>query len=980
MAGHASLLLLSGLTVFVAAPVAALHRIDTFAGRGYGDGGPAIAAAIIEPADAATDASGNVYLADRGNHLVRRVDAASGIITTVAGNGSPGHDGDGGPATLAQIIDPTGVALDPAGTSLYIAENVGYRVRKVDLATGIITTVAGSGVKTHTIDREGGDPRDDVGDGRRATLATLSSPSGVAVNAAGDLFIADPGKFTPSTAPRDSPRIRRVDHATGIITTFAGTGVEGFSDNRPAAQAMLANAIGLQFDAAGNLYIGELGNHRVRKISATPPHTITSIAGKNTFYEGPAAFFGDGGPALQAGLARPVRIALHPQGCGGPAPAPACEVYIGDSLHSCIRRVDTNGIITTVVNGPTPVSGDSGDGGPALAARARTPGALPGPAGTILVVDDGSNRIRLYDPATGIIRAFAGTGEGGFGGDGRPAVQALLNRPTGLARDAAGAVYVTDHNNHRVRRIGADANRIIVTVAGTGESGAGGNGGLATDAALAVPTGVTVLGTGDVLVIDAGTETVRRIDVTGFIFPFAGRANTGGFGGDGGPATSATLSTPLRSVQTPAGDVLIADFNNGRIRRVDATGTITTLAGGLANPAGVAVGADGGVYVSEFGAQRISVIDAGGVVHPLAGTGVRTGSLDGEGGSPADDRGDGGAAHDATFSDPTGLAVEADGSLLVADQGNNLVRRIAAGPGGVPTGASVVTTLVGDGRPTFGGDGGNALAASLNRPTEVLPLDDGRLLVADRGNQRVRMVTEVASLCEASCDDSDPCTTDGCTETAGCTHEPASDGDGDGVCDAVDVCPTVPNVTQDPSACPDEPPGAACAVGHPSCIPGRGPQAGECLVETVVRGANGTPLVGCTDGDDACDVDPAPGRCGFIVSWCFNNADPRLACTAAGLRRVAFRAGMTPRAAGRGLVADALAAVGGVGDGARRGGKLLFASPLMAPNRCTPSVTVPVALRRRGTRPGRATITVTGTTTGQAPDVDTVRLVCTPPG
>ncbi|HJQ83047.1 MAG TPA: hypothetical protein VKA21_03155, partial [Candidatus Binatia bacterium] len=257
---HARVLavLLAAALTMPPSPAGALYRIDTLAGRGFGDGDPAVAASIIEPADALTDSAGNVYVADRGNHIIRRIDAATRRISTVAGNGSPGAEGgegDGGPAVLARLLDPTGIALDPSEMNLFIAENVGYRVRKVDLATGLITTVAGSGVKTHTIDGEGGDPLDDVGDGRLATEATLGSPSGVAVDAAGDLFIADPAKFTPTTAPHDAPRIRRVDHATGVITTFAGTGIEGFSDNRPAAEALLANPIGMQFDASGNLYV-----------------------------------------------------------------------------------------------------------------------------------------------------------------------------------------------------------------------------------------------------------------------------------------------------------------------------------------------------------------------------------------------------------------------------------------------------------------------------------------------------------------------------------------------------------------------------------------------------------------------------------------------------------------------------------------------------------------------------------------------------
>src|SRR5205814_4054293 len=142
-----------------------------------------------------------------------------------------------------------------------------------------------------------------------------------------------------------------------------------------------------------------------------------------------------------------------------------------------------------------------------------------------------------------------------------------------------------------------------------------------------------------------------------------------------------------------------------------------------------------------------------------------------------------------------------------------------------------------------------------------------------------------------------------CDPVRGCSHTPTEDGDGDGICDAADNCPTVPNPTQAPIACPSGAPATSCASGDTSCIPGQGPAATECLVETVVAGAHGTSTVSCTDGDPACDGDPTAGRCGFTVSWCFNNVDPRLRCTANGLRRFALRAGMSSRAAGRGVVA-----------------------------------------------------------------------------
>jgi hypothetical protein len=309
-----------------------------------------------------------------------------------------------------------------------------------------------------------------------------------------------------------------------------------------------------------------------------------------------------------------------------------------------------------------------------------------------------------------------------------------------------------------------------------------------------------------------------------------------------------------------------------------------------------------------------------------------------------------------------------------------VIRRIALDDQGKLSPASIVSTLAGDTRPTFSGDGGNALAASLNRPTEALTLSDGRILVADRGNQRVRVLTAVESLCDVSCDDGDPCTADACDPAVGCSHAPASDGDGDGVCDAADNCPSVPNPGQDPGDCVGGAPGgSACATGAPSCLPG-GAGRMECLVEAVVQGAQGSSVVRCTDGDATCDADPTPGRCVFTLAWCFNNVDPRIQCTATGVKRVTVHAAMAPRSAARQLVSEVLGAVASVGGGTPRRAAVLFAPPFAAENQCTAPVQVGVALRTRGrrTRPGKAVLAVVGKAAGRGRDADKVKLFCMP--
>jgi sugar lactone lactonase YvrE len=314
------------------------QNIYTVAGNGVngfaGDGGPATSASLYTPLGVATDLSGNVYIVDFQNKRIRKVNAATGLITTVAGNGSTGYNGDGIAATSASLSSPYGVAVDKFG-NIYIADSQNNRIRKVTVSTGLISTVAGSGISGYN------------GDGIAATTAKLNNPKRVAVDTAGNIYISDGYNY----------RIRKVSIATGLISTIAGTGTPGYNgDGILATTAQLNSPFGIALDASGNIYICDQSNNRLRKVTISTG-MISTIAG-----DGLGGYSSDGVAATSASLNAPAGVTVDASG----------NVFIADDLNSRIRKVTAlTGLISTIAGDGT--NGSSPDGTLATAAQVYEP-------------------------------------------------------------------------------------------------------------------------------------------------------------------------------------------------------------------------------------------------------------------------------------------------------------------------------------------------------------------------------------------------------------------------------------------------------------------------------------------------------------------------------------------------------------------------------------------------------------------------------
>jgi trimeric autotransporter adhesin len=794
----------AGLTVLScpAGATTAAGTITTVAG-GVGVG---LATNVAQwPYDVAAGPGGTVYVADRSRSAVRALPAPGTTESVVAGDGTFGFRGDGGPATAAELTGPVGAATDAAG-NLVIADYENDRVRVVAASSGTfygkamtkgaIYTVAGNG--THGFS----------GDGRAATSAEINGPVGVVVDGSGNLVIADTDNNRVRVVAASSGTFYGQAMTTGDIYTVAGNGIRGFGgDGGPASGAALFQPRGVVVDRSANLVIVDSGNQRVRVVATSngtfygqtmTTGNIYTVAGNGT-----AGYLGEGKPALSAELFYPRGIAVDGAG----------NLVIADRYNNRIRVVAastatfygqpmTKGDIYTVAgNG---VRGFAGDRHAATSAELFRPrGVAMDRSGNLVIADTGNRRVRVVAASSGLfygqtmtsgnIYTVAGNGSGGFGGgysgDGGPATGAELTQPRGLVVDGSGNLVIADSGNNRIRVVATSTGTFygqammggdMYTVAGNGAPRYSGDGGPAPNAGLFHPGGVVVDGAGNLVIADRYNNRVRVVAVSsgtfygqvmtgGDIYTVAGNG-TGGDGGDRGPAVNAELFYPSGVALDRSGNVVIADYENNLVRLVaTSTGTfygqamtggdIYTVAGNgaggfggdggpatgaaLFHPSGVTVDGSANLVIADTDNNRMRVVAPfTGMFYGQAMTGGDIYTVAGTG--TGGFGGDGGAATASRLSHPAAVAVDGSGNLVIADKGNNRTRVVAASTGtffGKVMTKADIYTVAGNGSSGFSGDGGPATSAQLASPAGAALDRSGNMLIADTLNSRVREVS-----------------------------------------------------------------------------------------------------------------------------------------------------------------------------------------------------------------------------------------------
>ena len=580
--------------------------ISTFAGIGEagfsGDEGPAVKARLNLPSGVVVDKKGNLYISDRSNDRIRVVDK-KGVIRTYAGSGVAGFQGDAGPALKAQLDKPFGIALDET-KNLYIADRNNNRVRKVS-PDGIITTVAGDGGFFF------------MGDNGPAYRASVAAPTGVALDSKGNLYIAD----------RNNNRVRVVDR-TGMIRTVVGTGQQDYNgDSEVARETNLYLPFGLTVDSNDNLLVIDRSHYRIRRIDPKSGQ-VETVAGN-----GVKLFAGDGGPATGATLSFPHGMSVDKKD----------NLIFSDKGHFRIRKITPDGIINTI--GGNGLRGNVGDNIPALEANFyNVTTIVQNPKGEMFMASPSGfvSLIRRFD-SKGIIHDFIDTAtpkyreaisNSKYKGLVQKGAVATITQFSDIVFDPNGNLFTSDRLNHQIRKIDTEGN--VSTIAGTGDSDHYGDNGPALEAAFRDPNALASDSEGNIYIADTANNLIRKIDTNGIVTTFAGNGEHSD-SGDGGPALKASIRSMDDIEFNPAGELHILGTNTHKVRKITKDGKIMTVAGKgyagffgdggsatkamLQNPAAISFDSKGNMYIADMGNNRIRKVDDQGVITTFAGTG-----------------------------------------------------------------------------------------------------------------------------------------------------------------------------------------------------------------------------------------------------------------------------------------------------------------------------------------------------------------------
>jgi sugar lactone lactonase YvrE len=621
----------------------------------------------------------NAYVGDTGNHSIRKIAGAftlpenNGVVTTVAGFIATFLDGNG---IAARFNGPLHMTVDLNG-NLYVADAGNNRIRKIT-PRGVVTTIAGNGTAAS-------------GNGT-GTNATFNYPWGITIDPSGNLYVTE----------NIGNSIRRITPG-GVVTTFAGSTTAG-ATNGTGTSASFTSPRGIAIDVAGNLYVADGGNHRIRKI--TPSAVVTTLAGSPYGFSGSAD-----GTGTNATFTTPTGITVDSES----------NVYTTQTTHF-VRKITPAGVVTTLAGFGNGFSID----GTGTNAGFLVPAGITVDSNGNLFVAEGGGRIRRIRLSDLVVTTLAGNGTStSFDGTG---TNATFNSPNGIIIDSSGTIYVTEANGHRIRKIGSGAvqlplNRgVVTTFAGSGTVGS--TDGTGTGASFFNPSGVAVDSVGTVYITDSGNNRIRRITTAGVVTTFAGST----LGTTDATGTNARFNNPYGVAVDSSRTLYITDAGSHRIRKITPFGVVSTFAGSTLgttdatgtnaqfnSPVGITVDSSGTLYVSEN--NRIRKITPAGVVTTLAGK-TTSGYLDGTG-------------TNATFSFLNAIAIDSAGNLYGTDGLNNRIRKI--------TPAGVVTTFAGNG--TASSVDGTGTNAQFNNPYGMTIDSSGTLYVTETESHRIRKIT-----------------------------------------------------------------------------------------------------------------------------------------------------------------------------------------------------------------------------------------------